>query len=259
MNKEDMCSSTRQLDALMRETLDSQMWADATPGEITSLDDGKVVWPLKYREIKLRLQSLIGHLTVGQFEDVLNNWVFDVINNVLPRESPGEWRLASWTCVEDKKIKWAKKSNPNAVAWNRYAEGGSPGGGTPNPQKTTMYVVEEPAILIKAAFVDILQSEPADMWLMNTGKQGGPMSKYCLTRELKHLPKSERHQRDQAVELLAGQKAPDLADVSLDEETLEAARLLRTSGMKWGSIGKALHLPWQTIKAAIGEDNEAAT
>ena len=262
MDKTMMCANTNQLDTMMEEIFGEHLHTEIPTEELVALNDGKPLYQFRYREVTMRLTTLIGHITIAQFEDMIRNWLHVIIVNNLPIEQEGEWKLVGWGCEPTVKYMNSRKGNPNAKAWNRYEEGNNPGGGTPNPQKTAMYRVEEPALRIKAAFVDTLQSEVVDGWLNTTGLPGGPLSKFCKTGELKHLPKVFRDQRAKCVEMLtAAEDQPIQASTQseLTDDLVEAARVLRGSGMAWGSIGKALHIPWQTVRAAVGDDNEATT
>tara|TARA_Y100000593_G_C4222978_1_gene292861 strand:+ start:70 stop:855 length:786 start_codon:yes stop_codon:yes gene_type:complete len=220
--------------------------ADLTAEQISAVKDGGPAYMLQVREFAFRTGLVLGNFSRSRLEDFIGCWMHAVIHMYLDKELQGEWKPVAWKVEDHEGYRTFKRPNANQH-WNRYAEGTQYGGGTPNPQKTADDKVSEPYVKISVAFCETLQTEPTP------SKNGGEkLDKFCKTGLLKHLPRRHREHRERALEMVKEFHGEPQSS-AIEEDKIEAARALRASGMKWGNIGKALGVPWQTLRSQMGD------
>jgi len=129
----------------------------------------------------------------------------------------------------------------------------------------------ETRLYLEIAVANIDQGELRDPWADDNDGKAGKMAKYLKTRQLRHLPRHLRRQREDAEVVIrrmfglpVQEEAPpapgptvDLKAevpatiVELDDEVCEKAYAANQAGQRWLDIAEPLGQSWQTVRAAV--------
>lgn len=114
--------------------------------------------------------------------------------------------------------------------------------------------------LMCCVFADVGKAEIVDPIARRWHNESGPMARYAERQELRFLPlylQQERHQAKAVLNRLVEaeeqvvQTDTTPPELEITAVSVQAMRVLRQSGQKWGEIGKAFGIPHQTARSLV--------
>ncbi|MCP4307284.1 MAG: hypothetical protein GY788_20930 [bacterium] len=134
--------------------------------------------------------------------DIVAAAVDAAIKDLDGKQQTGEWRPVAFRLEFTRHKMRSRVGTGASLSAVRNPAPQQDGVPAANPQLTTTEETRALALRAEIVFADLLQGEPVDVWLQDTGKTGAPISKYAETGYLKHMPRPLRAHRELALEVL---------------------------------------------------------